>query len=163
MVRQQAKKSTLTKIDPSSLKKPKPKASSQHATQNGRRVTTSVKPAYQPPPALEPLLDPAIFGEDVQDFDDEDFEDADADEGTSRGFYVARVRILSPLPSAPGLITTRITHFSCGGRSVITTLRRLYDLKAEAYLPMAVANSAAARGCTVVSIVLLFSSCVRAV
>jgi len=76
------KKVTLTKIDPSTLK-PKPHAVSQHAAEGGVRVTTTVKPARQPPD----------FAIDVSSFNEEHTEGNDTDEDISRGYYVARVRI----------------------------------------------------------------------
>jgi len=88
-------KKTLTKIDPSILK-PKPQAISQHAADDGIRVTTTVEPVY-PPVAPDPLLDPAIL-EAIFDAETSDLTgDEDFDDGVSRGYYVARVCVLFPL------------------------------------------------------------------
>lgn len=78
-------KKTLTKIDPSTLKQ-RPQATSQHAADNGTRVTTTVNPILQPP--VIPGLDTFTFDADASNFDEEFLEDGG---GASRGYYVARV------------------------------------------------------------------------
>ena len=82
------KKTTLTKIDPSSLKA-KPQAVSQHATDDGIRVTTAVNPIPDPPPFAPADLDD--FTADLERLVDEYLEDDTLDD-VSRGYYVARVR-----------------------------------------------------------------------
>jgi len=77
-------KSTLTKIDPSLLK-PKPYAISQHAAENGERVTTNIRPAHQPPEDLP------NFAADTSSFNEEYAEGDETDDDISRGYYVARV------------------------------------------------------------------------
>lgn len=75
----------LTKIDPSALK-PKPLAISQHAAQDGTRVTTTVKPVRQ---ALPAPVDPFVFNANPADFEEELSEDDGSEEDE-----LARVRVL---------------------------------------------------------------------
>ena len=79
------KVNTLTKIDPSLLRQ---HAISQHATDDGIRVTTALKPS-RPPVVQDPLQDPVIFDAGMLNHDDENLEDGDDD--ISRGYYVSRV------------------------------------------------------------------------
>ena len=152
------KNDTLTKIDPGVLKVRRP-AISQHAAGDGTRVTTNFDLSSHP--LL--LADPVILDADINGFADEDFRDAGADEDDSRGYYVARVRFISPPPFVSRLNVTRTTHSSCGSQSAICSLRNSSDSKAEVYLLEGVANSAARPACTVALIVLQYSSFVPAV
>ena len=76
---------TLMKIDPSTIK-PKPTAVSQHATQNGMRVTAAINPVVQLPPPVDPIVfnfDPESPDEDpVAHYEEED---------CTGGYYVSRV------------------------------------------------------------------------
>lgn len=163
MGKRKAKVKVLTKIDPSILK-PKPQAISQHAADNGTRVTTAVKPTLRPP-VLDPLLDPATFDADVSDFDNECLEDDGDNDDISRGYYVSRVRAFPPLSTfhTQRLITVRTTRSYYGRPSVTCFLRNSYDSKAEVYSPTAAVNSAAKTACTAALIVLQFSSSAQAV
>ena len=93
MAKHKTKNKVLTKIDPSVLKsKHRAPAVSQHSASNGIRVTTTVKPTRQLPPATSnPLADPYIFGPDVLNLDEEHLQENDDDGDISRGYYVARV------------------------------------------------------------------------
>lgn len=77
-------KTTLTKIDISSLKL-KPPAVSQHADADGIRVTATVDPSRDPPE------DPDDFDADLARHTEAYLEDDDIGDDISRGFYVARV------------------------------------------------------------------------
>ena len=90
MGKRKTKVNTLTKIDPSLLR---PQTISQHATEDGTRVTTSVKPS-QPPVVQDPLQNPAIFDAGVLNYDSEHLEDGGDD--VSRGYYVSKVRVFLP-------------------------------------------------------------------
>lgn len=90
MGKRKTKTTTLTKIDPSILKL-KPQAVSQHATDDGTRVITAVRPIRHPPVTPDSLLDPTIFDAGVSSFYDEHSEDCDVDDGVSGGYYVSRV------------------------------------------------------------------------
>ena len=84
---------TLTKIDPDSLK-PKPFATSQHATSyRGRATLSQVQPPLAPPP------EPTFFNADPLDFveDPPGEEDSDDDNDVARGYYAASVRRFFPL------------------------------------------------------------------
>ena len=143
---------TLTKIDPATLLRKKPKTISQHAANNGVLVTTAVNPVRQPPAALDPLLDPLIFGPDASNFTDEHSEDDGCDDG-SKGYHVARVCIFCPFYfSVRQLIPTRTTRSCCGGESVTSTLMNSYDSKAGGSSPPV--NSAVKTACIAASIAL---------
>lgn len=88
MGKRKARNRTLTKIDLSTLKF-RPAAVSQHATQSGTRVTTSITPVRQPP---APPIDSIDFDLDPTNFDGEHSEDNLAEEDVSRAYYVTRVR-----------------------------------------------------------------------
>jgi len=153
-------KRTLTKIDPSILKQKLP-AISQHATDSGSRVTTTVEPVL-PPIIQDPLLDPTFFGADVSDVGEGSFEDGGGDDGVSGGYYVARVRISLLPPFTWKLIAIRTTHSSYGGLNVIFTSRSSYDSKGKEYsLTMVAANSAARKACIAALIVKRSDSSVR--
>lgn len=85
-------KNTLTKINPGVLKY-KPVAVSQHASQGGARVTTTVNPIC--PPSTAPPTDP-FFDPDPGNFSEECDEDDGTEEDVLREYYVSRVRAFSP-------------------------------------------------------------------
>lgn len=87
------KSENITKIDPSTLN-PKPFAVSQHAANDGTRVTTVVKPIHQPPTSQADLAN--TFSADVQDSEGEHLEDDGGNDDLSRGYYVTRVCIFIP-------------------------------------------------------------------
>jgi hypothetical protein len=91
MTKRKAKKTTLTNIDPSLLK-PKTLAISQHATSNGARVTTPIRPAHKTPPRV----DPVILDFDPSTFDREWLEAEVDEEDTDEEDFISRVR---PLPT----------------------------------------------------------------
>ena len=76
---------TLTKIDPSIFES-KPVAVSQHAAQNGIRVTTTINPVVQPPPPFNPI----IFNFDPESIDENPVAYNEEEDGTG-GYYVSRV------------------------------------------------------------------------
>ena len=80
---------TLTKIDPGSLR-PKPFATSQHATGYRGRVTTSLDPV-QPP--LAPPPGPEIFEPSPLNLNEEHSSDegSDSDDDIARGYYADSV------------------------------------------------------------------------
>ena len=91
------KKTTLTKINPSSLKV-KPQGVSQHADDDGIRVTTAVNPIPDPPPFTP--ADPDDFTADLERLVEEYLGDDIVGDDISRGYYIARVRSLSPILSS---------------------------------------------------------------
>ena len=145
MGKRKTRSKTLTKIDPSILES-KPAAVSQHAAQNGARVTATVNPIFQPP--LSPV-NPLVFDLDPGNFNEEHLEDDVGDKDASRGYYVARVRAFACC-CIRRLIVARIIHCSCGELSARYSSKNLSDSKAKEYPLMTAANSAAKEVCTVV-------------
>ena len=82
------KKTTLTKIDPRSLKA-KPQVVSQHVTDDGIHVTTTINPVHDPPSV--PPADTDEFSADLENLVQECLEDDSIGDDISRGYYVARV------------------------------------------------------------------------
>lgn len=157
--RKAGKKTTLTKIDPSILM-PKPVAVSQHAAQNGARVTMTVNPTSQP--LVPPLdsLDSLDFNLDPEKFNEEPTGGTVSEEEFSRGYYVTRVCALASCCTCR-LIFVRTIHSCYGGRNASFSLKSLFDSKAGECPLMANANSAATKAHTVALIVLRSSSFVE--
>ena len=154
--RKAGKRTTLTKIDPSILI-PKPVAVSQHAAQNGARVTMTVNPASQP---LVPPLDSLDFNLDPENFNEELAGGTVSEEEFSRGYYVTRVCVLARCCTCR-LIFVRTIHSCYGGRNASFSLKSLFDSKARECPLMANANSAATKARTVALIVSRSSSFVE--
>ena len=145
---------TLTKIDPS-IFKPKLPAVSQHATQDGTRVTSTINPNVQPPPPVDPIIfnfDPESINEDPVAYDGEE-------DGTGGGYHVSRVCNLARR-CVPRLTVTRTTRSCCGGVNATYFLTNLSDLKARECPRMATVNSAATKARSAALIALRFSSSV---
>ena len=94
-------KSTLTKIDPNSLKF-RPLGVSQHATGSRGRVTTIIKPVL-PSLGLAPPPELAVFNPDPLSFagehagdecSDDDDDDDYNDDDVARGYYASSVCII---------------------------------------------------------------------
>ena len=90
------KNNNFTKIDPSTLKS-KPQAVSQHAANDGKRVTTTINPPPPPPP-----LDPNALDRDLGNFSEENLGDESGDDEMAREYYASQVRSLHCL-----LLSTR--------------------------------------------------------
>ena len=73
------------KIDPRTLR-PKLHAISQHAAEDGVRVTTAINLVPAAPDPLENLL---TFAADTSNFSEGHSEDNETEEDISRGYYVA--------------------------------------------------------------------------
>ena len=147
---------TLTKIDPSILKLG-PTAVSQHAAEDGTRVTTTVNPVVQfPSPA-----DPIVFGFDPEGIDEDPVVCNGGGDGTG-GYYVSRVCNIA-CRCVSRLTVTRTTHSYCGGVNATYSLMNLFDSKAEGCPRTAFVNFAVTGARFAVLIVLQFSSFVARV
>lgn len=88
MSKRKAKGRLLMKIDPHVLKL-KPQATSQHAAENGTRVTTTIKPGCQPP------VVPVVFGADTLDFEDDHLEHGSSNDDVVNEYHVTQVCALT--------------------------------------------------------------------
>jgi hypothetical protein len=166
MAKRKLKTGTLTKIDPSILK-PKPVATSQHAGHKGARVIATVNPVRQPLPPADSLG----FNFDLENFDSDtghpgldpaNIDEECVDDGDSRGYYVARVRVFSLVISGYGLTIPRIIRSRYGGVNATYFYKNLFDLKVGGCPIMTLANSATRKASSGVSIVLQSNSFARA-
>lgn len=105
MSKRRSKKTTLTKIDPASLR-PKLQAISQHASEDGTTVTTAVNPPRNPPPFDES----DIFNANPLNFKGDSLGDDSNEDEVAREYYVARV-CSSHLFNALRLTVVRTTHY----------------------------------------------------
>ena len=166
MTKHKSKKVTLTKIDPSILK-PKPVATSQHASHTGARVIATVNPVRQPLPPADSLgfnLDLGNFDSDPghPDLDPGNVGEECVDDDDSRAYYVARVRVSSIVVFGYGLTTTRIIPSRYGGVNATYFFKNLFDLKVGGCPLMILANSVARKASSGASIVSQSNSFARA-
>ena len=142
---------TLTKIDPSILGL-NPVAVSQHATQNGMCITTTINPITR----LSPPVDPIVFNFDPESIDENSIA-FNGEEDSTEGYCVSRVCVTARC-YIPRLTATRTTHSCCGRMNATYISMNLSNLRAGECSRMAIVNSAATMVRSVALIVSRFNS-----